>query len=352
MAKKRKFKKGVLPKLLILLIGFLIIIFLIICLLKKISTPKYKEYTKSLNYMDTVIDIKLYTTNEKQANTALEEIEKIYKHYHELTDRYNAYDGINNIYTINTTQEVKKLEIERDLYNILDYGINWYYKSNGLLDINVGNLTNLWKQYRDNNNGIPSNDELFKISGLDIKNIVLYDDNQILTGNVNIDLGALAKGYATEVVHHYLNSIGLDNYLINAGGTVLAGKNIDSQKFKVGIQDPDNSASILKDGNKDLTLKVSNKVITSSGGYERFYEYDGVRYHHIIDPNTKMPANNMKSVSVITDNAMLGDALSTTLFLMSIETGQEFVKQFDGVEVIWYSNDNEIIKTPGISKYE
>ena len=108
----------------------------------------------------------------------------------------------------------------------------------------------------------------------------------------------------------------------------------------------------MKDGDKEIKLNISDSIITSSGGYERFYEFEGVKYHHIIDPRTKMPANYMKSVSVITDDAMLGDVLSTTLFLMSIEDGQEFIKQFDNVEAIWYSNDNQVIKSDGIKNYE
>ena len=100
MTKKRKFKKGVIPKLLILLIIFIVIILGVVFVIRKINSLKLKEFTKTLNYMDTVIDIKLYSNNENQANTIIGEIEKIYKHYHELTDRYNSYEGINNVYTI------------------------------------------------------------------------------------------------------------------------------------------------------------------------------------------------------------------------------------------------------------
>lgn len=346
MTKKRKFKKGVIPKLLFLLVVFILILLAILFVLKKVTTIKYKEYTKTLNYMDTVIDIKIYSNNENEANTIISEIEKIYKHYHELTDRYNAYEGINNVYTINNTKEITQLDIDKDLYEILNYSVNWYYKSNGLFNINIGNLTDLWKKYRDNQTGIPTNDELYRLSGLDIKNIVLYNDNKILTGNVNLDLGGIAKGYATEVVHYYLKSIGFERYLINAGGTVLAGVNNDGNKYKVGVQNPNNPSEVF------TTLKISNAIVTSSGGYERFYEYNGQKYHHIINPNTKMPANNMKSVSVITDDAMIGDVLSTTLFLMSVEDGQKLVEQYDNVEAIWYTNDDQTIKSAGIKKYE
>ena len=346
MTKKRKLKKGIFIKLFILIVIFILLAMGVFFVLKKVNSLKYKEYTKTLNYMDTVIDIKLYSNNEKEANNIIEEIDGIYKHYHELTDRYNTYDGIVNVYTINHKTDVTKLEISKDLYDILNYGINWYYKSNGLFNINIGNLTDIWKKYRDNKSGIPTSEELNNIVGLDIQNVVLYDDYKILTGNVNIDLGGIAKGYATEVVHHYLQSISFDKYLINAGGTVLAGVNASSDNYKVGIQNPDSPSEIFD------TLSISNAIVTSSGGYERFYEFEGQKYHHILDLKTKMPANYMKSVSVITDDAILGDVLSTTLFLMSVEDGQKFIESFDNVQAIWYANDNTIVKSSGFNKYE
>ena len=120
MTKKRKLKKGVFIKLFILIVIFILLAMGVFFVIKKINSLKYKEYTKTLNYMDTVIDIKLYSNNEKEANNIIEEIDGIYKHYHELTDRYNSYDGIVNVYTINHTTDVTKLEISKDLYDILN----------------------------------------------------------------------------------------------------------------------------------------------------------------------------------------------------------------------------------------
>ena len=97
-------------------------------------------------------------------------------------------------------------------------------------------------------------------------------------------------------------------------------------------------------------VKDENISVVTSGGYERFYLYEGVLYHHIIDPKTKYPANYMKSVTVIANDSTLCDLLSTTLFLMSVEDGIEFIKEYE-VDVIWYTNNNEIIKSEGF-KYE
>ena len=92
--------------------------------------------------------------------------------------------------------------------------------------------------------------------------------------------------------------------------------------------------------------------VVTSGGYARYYEYNGKRYHHIINPKTQFPPEYSKSVTVITEDSSLGDILSTILFLMPIEEGQEFISEFENVDVIWYTNENKIVTTKGIKKYE
>ena len=128
----------------------------------------------------------------------------------------------------------------------------------------------------------------------------------------------------------------INKYIINAGGNVVVGKK--NPYYKIGIEDADNTSNIIDVVNKN------NVCVVTSGGYRRFYTYNGKKYHHIIDPNTNFPTEYMKSVTIISSDCTLADALSTTLFLMDIESGKEFIKKYD-VDVIWYSNDNEVIRS-------
>ena len=169
------------------------------------------------------------------------------------------------------------------------------------------------------------------------------ENDKILNDKVNIDLGAIVKGYVTEKAGNYLENIGIDYYLINAGGNVKAGKS-NKGYYNIGIASPINQNETFE------IVKGENISVVTSGGYERFYEYEGVLYHHIIDPNTKYPANNTKSVTVIGKNSGVCDALSTIIFLMDVDEGKEFIKDYD-VDVIWFTNDNEIIKSDGF-RYE
>lgn len=324
------------------LIGIILLASLL-CILVYLFFNKKEEYTKNIYYMDTYIYVKIYEANKDKAKDALNKIEQIYKEYHELTDRYNHYDGITNIYDIyHNTLEDDTLTLDSRLYEILEYADSWhkkYYK----LNIKMGNIIDVWKKYRDNKEGIPTKEELTENSY--IVDLVLLEDNKILNNHPNLDLGSIAKGYVTEVVGDYLESIGIKEYLINAGGNVKVGNSYNKDYYKIGVQSPIESGELL------TIVKGDNISVVTSGGYERNYIYNGITYHHIIDPDTLFPSNYMKGVTVISKDSALGDVLSTILFLMSIEEGQTFIKDYD-VEVIWYTNDDKIIRSENFSNYE
>lgn len=330
----------------------IIIIILIVCILLSLSIIFYiyinkeKEYSKNLFYMDTYIYIKIYEKDKNKANKVLNEIEQIYKEYHQLSDRYNKYDNIKNLYYIhNNTEENEYIKIDSRLYNMIQYGISWYDKSDGLIDISMGNVIDVWKKYRENKNGIPTTEEL-NTANDNKKDIILKDNNLILNNHANIDLGAISKGYVTNIVKEYLEKNKVNKYLINAGGTVVVGNNYKKTLYKIGLEDPNNNGDVYK------IIKGNNISVVTSGGYERFYEYNGKKYHHIIHPKSLTSPQNMKSVSVICQDSSLGDILSTMLFLMSVEDGKEYIKTLDKVEAIWYTNDNKIITSDGVYKYE
>lgn len=300
-----------------------------------------KLYNKDLFYMDTYINIKIYCDNEKKALKVFEDIENIYKDYHILTDRYNEYEDIYNIYKINNNNlKDKELVIDEKLYNLLKYALEF---DNELFDINLGGVIDVWKKYRDRGYGIPNIDELKKANKKD--DIILLDNNKIKNNNINIDLGAISKGYTTQIVGEYLKKSGIDCFLINAGGNVLVGKNYKKDYYKIGVENPNKNGGIV------AVIKGENISVVSSGGYLRNYVYDGKLYHHIISPKTLFPTNYMKSVTVVTSDSALGDMLSTTLFLMDIESGKEFIKKYDA-EAIWVDNNDNIIKSEGFYKYE
>ena len=293
--------------------------------------------------MDTFINVKFYCNDKSKASDIMNGIDDIYRDYHELTDRYNSYDGINNIYYINNNDSSdKEILLDSRLYDLIEYAYDFSNKSNHLFDINLGGVIDVWKYYRDRGEGIPSESELKKANKR--HDIILLGDNRLENNHPNIDLGGVSKGYTTQVVADYLRSNGITYFLINAGGNVCSGDAYGKDFFKIGIQSPDDSGIIG-------VVKGTNISVVTSGGYERKYEYEGKLYHHIIDPKTLFPSNYMKSVTVISSDSGLADMLSTTLFLMPIDDALEFLNDYDA-QAIFIDNDNNIVKSEGFGKYE
>ena len=331
------------------LITMCLLIIVILCTIGlRFNQRSQNEYSDNLFYMDTYIYVKIYSDDKEKVIGALKAVDSLYEKYHQLSDRYNHYDGITNIYDLlHTSSKEEYLEIDTELYNMISTGLEWLDKSNGLLDIRMGNVIDIWKAYRDTESGIPSIEELKVAKDNMIKDIVLKDGHFVLNNHPNIDLGAIAKGYATQRVGEYLESIGITKYIINAGGNVKVGKHYSNSSYSIGIEDPNSST-----GDIYKVVYGNNINVVTSGGYARYYEYNGKKYHHIINPNTLFPPEYSKSVTVITDDSALGDVLSTILFLLPIDEGKEFIKNMDNVEAVWYTNDNETIQTKGLEKYE
>lgn len=307
-------------------------------------TNKEKEYKMNLYYMDTYIYIDFFCDNNTKAENIKKDIDNIYKEYHQLSDRYNSYEGITNLYYIyNNNSKEKEITLDSKLYDLLSYSLKFQEKTTNKFNIEIGNIIDIWKKYRDKGEGIPSNKELQ--SAKKTNHIVLLDNNKILNNHPNIDLGAISKGYTTEIVGKYLESNGINKYLINAGGNVKVGIPNKKDKYSIGIKSPNKDDSLL------TIVKGKNISVITSGSYERNYTYNDKIYSHIIDPSTLYPAEYMKSVTVITSDSALGDALSTTLFLMPIEEGKELIKEYN-VEAIWVTNDDQIIRSEGFSNYE
>ena len=320
-----------------------ILLFIILLLCGCTNNIEMQKY--DMIYMDTYIEVKLYDVSKNDSENIFKEIDNIYKEYHELIDRYNEYNGIINVYYLNNKLKIdEKIEIDSKLFDIIKYGLDMYEKTDGYINIALGNTIDVWKAYRENNDGIPQLFELMTSGSIDIKDVILEDNAYVRKSDVKLDLGAYAKGYVTEIVGKYLESIGIDKYLINAGGNVKTGTSYKKGGYNVGIEEPFNTSNIYK------KVHIENKSMVTSGSYQRYYEYEGKNYNHIINPKTLFPENYTKSVTVITSDSAYADILSTYLFLLPISDGIEYVNSLDDVEAIWYSD--QIYYSKDFNKYE
>ncbi len=326
-----------------------ILVFIVVVQIIMLAFQKEREvevYSKNLMYMDTHIGIQVFNVDEQKANEVLDKANTIFSEYHDLSTRFEANNYNNVFYINNGLSSEEYIIIDERLYSMIEYGKELYYQSNGIKNINFGNVIDVWSDYRKSMDGIPTNVELEEANTSNIEDIVLKDGNKIKNNDVNIDLGSVAKGYAVEVVGEMFREEGVKSFLINAGGNVLVGDHHSGDKFTIGLQDPDEQSGIF-----DI-VKGENIAVVTSGGYQRYYEVDGINYGHIIDPSTLYPANENKSVTVITDCSKKADGLALTLFVMNATDGIEYLKYFENVEAIWVTNTDDVIKTEGFSKYE
>ena len=177
---------------------------------------------------------------------------------------------------------------------------------------------------------------------VDAENSTVYRaDRELL-----VDVGAIAKGYAVEMAAKMLEDKNIKGYLINVGGNVRAvGAKADGEPWSVGVENPDSSS----DDAYASYLDITDEALVTSGSYQRYYEFDGIRYHHIIDPETLMPSAYYLSVSVLCDDSALADALSTSLFSMPLDDGKLIIESTEGVEAMWILPSGEKTYSSGFN---
>lgn len=307
-------------------------------------------------YFDTVSVVFSYKGDSaeefKNNYTAVGEL---LSEYHKLFDIYYEYSGINNIKTVNKNAGKAPVEVDERLIDFLLYCKEVYTLTEGKTNIAMGAVLKLWHDCREEATDdpasarIPSSDSLKEASlHCNIDDLIIDKEAgtvYISDPNMRLDVGAIGKGYATEKAAELLISRGVSSYVLNIGGNIRAiGEKVTGDGWVTGITNPDHTL-----GEQFVArVNIKNISLVTSGDYERFYTVEGVKYHHVIDPVTLMPASYFSSVSVFTPDSGLADALSTALFCMSYEDGKELVESIGEVDVIWVDTEYNVYYTDGI----
>lgn len=344
-----------------------------------IMTGCSKKYELMSHYItgpfDTITTYMSYVSSEEEFNEQCDYIEEQLNYYDQLFDKYNTYNGMNNLKTINDNAGKKAIEVDQPLIDLLNLSIERNQKISSKVNIAFGSVINIWHDYReeaeshDGVGTVPSDEELEKANQhtsidsieIDEKKKTVYINDAL----VSIDVGATAKGYAIELIKDGLIEMGVDNFLLSGGGNVASHGQRKIQKegefylddcadkFCVGIESPQDgnyaASADDPDSENEAVLVVQGESIVTSGDYQRFYQdVNGVRYHHLIDPETLYPAVHFRSVSIITEDSGLADFLSSAVFLMEYEEGLKLVNSLDGVEAIWLLEDGKIKMSDGL----
>lgn len=320
------------------------------------SCSKQKErFTETyLDYFDTASIIVGFEYDEDAFKENCEFVRKQLEEYNKLYDIYKSYDGVNNIRTINENAGKQPIKVDAKIIDLLEYCKSIYGITGGMVNVAMGSVLSIWHNYREigmNNPDaaqVPSMDELKTASAYtDIDKVIIDKENSTVyleEPEMSLDVGAIAKGYATEQIARSLKDKGVTAYTLNFGGNIRTiGNKGDDTPWTAAVTDPDpnsETGSVMK-------VKLTDQVFVTSGSYQRFYTVDGVRYHHIVDPKSLMPLNTFTSVSVVCQDSGLADALSTALFNISLEDGKSLINHLTDVEAMWITADNEIFYTDG-----
>ena len=299
-------------------------------------------------YFDTLLSLTIYTDDSVNTNEILNCVEMIYQHVHQLATNYDEFEGILNVYTMNQNPGTA-YDIDPLLADIIQLGLEYGDLTEGLFDISIGTLLNLWNEAmtRCNEGGlceIPSEASLLEAQNFIGRERISLEDNvfRALEGT-QIDLGGVAKGYAAALVGDYLRYRGdVKGFLINAGTSNIEvyglHPNRENERWLVALRHPE---SEFLEPYARLFLDSGEHIVTA-GDYQRFFEVDGVMFHHILDPRTLVPGQTMRSITMVGPDGILGDVLSTAAFLMEPLEAIAFAESF-GFEAILYTLDGEIL---------
>lgn len=312
-------------------------------------------------YMDTFISINLYTDSSEHAQVLEKGVQDIYRTYHELTNNYEPLSSNSgfkeNLFSINGRIN-EDIEIDQELYEILKKADDIHTLTNGYFDISIGKMVDVWKDVILNedagylHNNIP--ETVFNQIIKDLEDIEVIEEPFILSESegkfyvrlthedVKLDLGALSKGYATQLVYDYLIAEGVEYFSITAGSSSISvGKNYNrnTNMYHVSLANPIKTTGVYG------MMYVQNRAINTSGNFEQYALYQGLRYHHVISPKTKMPAQYYHTVTVLGNDAGILDALSTALFSMPSNEFELFITTLQDeyeLEVIRFNYDETV----------
>ena len=320
-------------------------------------TSSYTKYSyEFMGVFDTVMQIVGYSKTQDEFDEMCRQAEARFLDLSRLYDIYLDYEGINNIKTINDNAGKSPVAVEQEIIDLLLFSKEWYAKTNGTCNIALGAVLRIWHDYREEGLADPLKAELPPMDKLleankhtDISKVIVNKENRTVyleDEKMLLDVGSVAKGFATEVVANELEELGYTSFIISSGGNIRAkGSPLDGLRpnWGIGIQNPDGNVLDPDDTPLDIVY-LSDASVVTSGDYQRYYTVNGIKYHHLIDPGTLMPANQFRSVTVVTKDSGLADFMSTILFIAPYEEGQRIAKEF-GIDAFWVMQDGTVAAT-------
>lgn len=293
--------------------------------------------------MGTVIEITLIGEDEEATNKAtLQAFQEIKKIEHLMSPWIESSDVVE----INRSAGKQWVKVSQETLEVIKKAKEISELSEGGFDITVGPLTQLWRTAR--RRGIPPSSEEVKknLNLVNFRELFFNSEGKVFLkkSGMAIDLGGIAKGYSVDRAFELLKSLGYRNLIINAGGDLRVGGSKFGKPWSIGIQDPRVPKKIM------ARVSISDAAIATSGDYEKFFIYQGKRYHHIFNPRTGFPMDECQSVTIICKDGMMADGLATAVFVLGPEKGYSLCQKLEGVECLIVDKVGKRIFSPSLKK--
>ena len=315
-----------------------LVLFLIGFFIARNMGNEIKEVKRTQILLGTVVDIQVRDADEKKANDA---ITKAFAEIKRIDDLFTTYNEDSLVWQLNNSND-SIITVDEEIYNLMVLCDSVWKMSDGCFDVALEPLIQSWG-FDSKSPEVPNELEiklaLFESNQNKIK--LLNDGNVFRSVKTGLNFGAIAKGYAVDKAIGVLIKSGITEAFVNAGGEIKTLGN----DWIAGIQHPRETKEII---NK---IKLNDISAATSGDYENYFEKDGVRYHHILDPKTGYPAGGIQSVTVIHKNNAFADGLATAVFVMGTEKGLELIESLNDTEAMIIDDEGKIFYSSGFEKF-
>lgn len=291
--------------------------------------------------MGTRVAVELWSEDADLARRAMD---AVIAEMHRTDELMSTYKPESQLSAVNAHAFERPVEVDPEIIDVVSRALEFSRLSGGAFDITYASVGYLY-DYRAHRR--PSDEQVAAaLPGINYRQVQVDRERntiRFLRNGVRIDLGGIGKGHAVDRSIDTLRELGIEHAMVNAGGDTRLLGDRRGKPWIVGVRDPRNEGKMV------TRLPLENEAISTSGDYERYFEEDGVRYHHILVPGTGDVARAVRSATVIGPDATLTDGLSTTVFVLGVERGMELVSRLPGVEAVIVDKDGRIFHSDGLA---
>ena len=295
--------------------------------------------------MGSSLRVAIWTTDEAPASAAAD---RVFREFDRLESLLSVWKPGSDVVRLNAAAGTQPVAVSNETLEVLTAARIGSERTNGKFDITFGALADVWKFDHDQDNSVPDRTAIeTRLPFVDFQAVQVNAAERtafITRPGVRVHLGGIGKGYAVDAAVALLRQQGFRDFLIQAGGDIYAAGTNNGTPWRLGIADPRGAHEAF------AAVEVRDATFSTSGDYERSFIKDGVRYHHLLDPDLGQPARGCRSVTIVTSRATMADVLSTGVFIMGPEAGMALIETLPDVEGVIVTASNEVLISSGLKR--